>query len=68
MQVCRGSLSTAEVARLFGVRPETLRHALCQSGAYFGIRPVKRPNRFLAWPAEQVEAVLRSGHRAVGDS
>lgn len=65
MQECRDSLSTAEVARLFGVRPETIRHALCLSGSYFGLRPIKRPNRLLAWPADQVEAVLRNNQPCV---
>lgn len=61
------TLSTDQVAELFGVLPQSVRHALTVKGDYCGIRPVKRPNRFLAWPREQVEAVLR-GERPAAES
>lgn len=51
-------LSTAEVARLFGVAPNTLRIAICKNGHYQGIRPFKRPNRLLSWPVAEVYAAL----------
>jgi len=51
--------STERAARELHVQPQTLRAALCRDGHYFGIRPVKLPNRMLAWPAEAVERVLR---------
>ena len=40
------------------IRPQTLRAALCRDGHYFGIRPLKLPNRMLAWPAEGIERLL----------
>ena len=46
-----------------GALPQSLRRALCLQGHYFGIRPVKLPNRMLAWPAESIERLL-SGEKA----
>lgn len=49
--------STDEAAVVLKVRPQTLRAAVCRDGAYFGVRPFKRANRFLAWPADKIEAL-----------
>lgn len=49
------SLSTEQAAAALHVRPQTLRAALCRDGHYCNIRPVKLPNRFLAWPAEAID-------------
>ncbi len=51
----RPSLSTEQLAERLGIKPQTLRAALCRTGAYFGVRPVKAKNRFLRWPADAVE-------------
>ncbi|MBN9695602.1 MAG: hypothetical protein J0L85_07365 [Zoogloea sp.] len=51
------SYSTIEAAAVLKVRPQTLRAAVCRDGAYFGVRPLKRPNRFLAWPADQIDVL-----------
>lgn len=56
-------LSTAQVARMFGVQPATLRISICKKGHYLGITPKKRPNRLLSWPAAEVRAVLEAGRR-----
>lgn len=53
------TLSTAELANLFHVRPETVRRAYCLRGAYMGLRPLKLPNRKLLWPADAAENLLR---------
>ncbi|HRE18381.1 MAG TPA: helix-turn-helix domain-containing protein [Rhodocyclaceae bacterium] len=50
--------STEEAATRLGIKPQTLRAALCRDGAYFGIRPFKSKNRFLRWPADAVEALI----------
>ncbi len=52
------TLSTEQAAAALHVKPQTLRAALCKGGAYMGIRPVKMPNRFLAWPADAIEQLL----------
>ena len=49
------SYSTEQAAAALHVRPQTLRAALCRDGHYFGVRPVKLPNRMLAWPREAIE-------------
>lgn len=53
------SHSTGQVAALLHVRPQSLRAALCRDGHYFGVVPIKLPNRLLAWPADQVNALVR---------
>ncbi len=52
------TLSTEQAAAALHVRPQTLRSAMCRDGHYFGITPVKLPNRMLAWPAEAIDALL----------
>lgn len=53
--------TTEDAARILHVRPQTLRASLCRAGHYCGIRPVKLPNRMLAWPADQIDALLTGG-------
>ena len=44
-------LSTREFAQLCGVQPDTVRQSLWKNGSYFGVKPERRPNGRLAWPA-----------------
>lgn len=53
--------STEEAAAILKVKPQTLRAALCRDGHYFGIRPVKLPNRMLRWNAEDIARLLNGG-------
>ena len=55
--------TTEELARRLGLRPQTLRAALCRNGHYFGLRPVKLPNGRLLWPADAFDK-LTSGEAA----
>ncbi len=48
-------LTTEALAERLGIKPQTLRANLCRNGHYFGLRPVKMPNRLLLWPADAVE-------------
>ncbi|WP_207308678.1 hypothetical protein [Marinobacter caseinilyticus] len=50
--------STEEVAMRYGVQPGSIRASLCRKGHWCGIRPIKLPNRFLAWPADVVDQLL----------
>ena len=52
------TLSTEQAAAALHVKPQTLRAAVCRAGHYFGIRPLKLPNRMLAWPAEAIHRLL----------
>lgn len=54
----RPYITTAETARTFGVRAQTVRRAYCIGGNYMGIRPVKLPNRRLLWPMDGIRRVL----------
>jgi hypothetical protein len=62
------TIGTEELARLFGVKPESIRHALCQRGHYFGLKPLKRPNRLLAWDRAAAEAILRGERPASSEA
>lgn len=47
-----GFLTTKQFADALGITPDTLRRALCVGGSYFGVIPIKMPNRRLIWPTE----------------
>ena len=57
------TLTTEQAAAALHVQPQTLRVALCRFGHYFGVRPVKAPNRFLLWPAEDIRRLTAGGAR-----
>lgn len=48
-------VSTEAFAKALNLKPNTLRAALCRTGSYYGVRPVKMPNRMLLWPADALE-------------
>ena len=54
-------LTTEEAASCLRVKAQTLRAALCRDGHYFGIRPVRAPNRYLLWSACEVQSLLTKG-------
>jgi len=58
LELPRKWLTTAEVAWLFGLKPESLVAAHCRNGNWNGIRPVKMPNRRLMWPSDDVQKIL----------
>lgn len=51
-------LTTEQLATPLCVKPQSIRVRLCQTGSYFGIRPIKLPNGRLLWPADAVEKLL----------
>jgi hypothetical protein len=57
-------ITTEELARALGIRAHTLHEALCRRGHYFGLRPLKLPNRYLLWPADSVERLLSQRNSA----
>lgn len=46
--------STDAFAALNQVRAQTVRKRFCETGSYFGVKPIKLVNGRLAWPAVQV--------------
>lgn len=44
-------LSTAEFAKLNGIKPNTVRQHLSCRGSYYGVKPEKRANGRTFWPA-----------------
>ena len=51
-------LTTEQLAEKFHVKPNTIRASLCRKGHWCGLRPVRLPNRFLAWPDDAVQRLL----------
>lgn len=48
-------LTTAEFAKELGLRPQSIRKRLSQTGSYFGVRPLtKLPNGRLLWPSDSI--------------
>lgn len=56
----RPMLTTEQLATLLGIRAQSTRAEYCRSGNYYGLRPKKLPNRFLRWPADSVEQLLKA--------
>lgn len=48
-------ITTEQLAARLNVKAQTIRAAVCRSGAYYSLRPVKMPNRFLLWPDDSFE-------------
>lgn len=47
--------TTDELAAELGMSAQSIRKRYSQTGSYFGVRPVKLPNRRLLWPADAVD-------------
>lgn len=65
-QITEVDLSTEQAAAILHLRPQTLRKAYSQEGAYFGVRPRKAANRRLFWNANEICALIADG-RACND-
>lgn len=55
------TLSTEQAAAAFHVCAQTMRAALCRNGHYLGVKPIKLPNRLLAWPYDAIERIISDG-------
>lgn len=53
------SLTTEELAAALSLNSQSLRKRYSQTGSYFGLKPIKLPNRRLAWEADAVAKFLR---------
>ncbi|MBR8224466.1 DNA-binding protein [Burkholderia ambifaria] len=56
----RQFMTTEELASALSLRPQSIRKRYMETGSYHGVRPVKLPNRFLAWPVDAVERLMRA--------
>jgi len=64
----RYCLSTDEYAAQNLVQSQTVRKQVSATGTYFGVRPLRLPNRRLLWPDNTIEdLVAASGARGNGD-
>lgn len=54
----RPLLSTEELAAATKARPQSIRKRYCQTGSYWGLRPVKLPSGRLLWPADSIEQLM----------
>lgn len=51
-------LPTTELARKFNVQAQTPRAALCRTGSYLGMVPLKLSNGRLLWSEEDADRLL----------
>ena len=56
-------LTTSDLARALGIKPESIRAHVYRHGAYYGIQPLKGPNRRLLWPADSVDRLLKEAQQ-----
>jgi hypothetical protein len=54
----RDLITTPEFARIFNVKPQTVRKNYCLTGEAYGIRPTKIGNRLL-WSVARVAEMLK---------
>jgi hypothetical protein len=54
----RYTLSTAQLAALAMVKPQSITAALCTKGSYHGVRPRKLPSGRLVWPEDSQERLF----------
>jgi hypothetical protein len=50
--------TTEEFAAAISCLPSSIRKRYSQTGSYYGVRPIKLPNRRLLWPADAVEELV----------
>jgi len=48
-------LTTNQLARLAITTPGNIRVRLCETGSFYGIRPLKLPSNRLLWPRDSLE-------------
>lgn len=51
-------LTTNQLARALDMAAQSIRKRHCQTGSYFGVRPVKLRNGRLVWPLDSVGSLL----------
>jgi hypothetical protein len=56
----RTHVSTNEFSAHGGFQPETAQKGYSRDGHYLGITPLKLPNRRLAWPIAEIDALFLS--------
>ena len=55
VELYENGLSTAQLASASLSTPGNVRVRLCQTGSYFGIKPLKLPSGKLLWPRDSLE-------------
>ena len=53
-----GGISTNQLARSALVSSGAIRVRFCQTGSYFGLRPIKLPNGRLSWPHDSLQQLM----------
>ena len=50
-------MSTEQLAKLLGIKPQSIRKRFCETGGYYTLRPTKLPNGRLLWPSDPVKVL-----------
>lgn len=59
-------ITTDRLAAAIGVQPVSIRIRLCRTGSYYGVRPIRMPNRRLLWPSDAAERLAAQRQQAGG--
>ena len=59
----RFQLTTEAFAAQHLVDPQTVRKRLSSHGSYFGVKPLRLPNRRLLWPADSITALIEGSQQ-----
>ncbi len=57
-------MTNSEFAKRLGIKPTSISHRVCITGAYFGLKPKKFPNGRLYWPDDAIE--ILAGKKSQG--
>lgn len=57
----KSKITTKDLAEALNVQQQSIRAALCRSGHYLGLIPVKLPNRRMLWDAMAVTRLMNGG-------
>lgn len=56
-------ITTTELAKDIGLKPQTLWASVCRTGGYCGITPDRLPNGRLLWPQDTVDRLISSARK-----
>ncbi len=59
--------TTEDFAAMLGLEPQSVRKRYSQTGSYYGLKPLKLPNRRLFWPEDGIKTFFAQDVMSGGD-
>lgn len=53
-------MNTEQLAEALHLKPQSIRKRFYETGSYYGLIPVKLPNRRLVWPPDSIEILMNT--------